>query len=58
MGQTYTSRLRGIYFRRLLYKDMEYFDIEGNEPGKLSERLSSDCNTISTLISIYLGVIC
>ena len=58
VGQTFTSRLRSIYFRRILYKDMEYFDREGNEPGKISERLSSDCNSINVLVSVYFGVIC
>lgn len=46
-----------MYFRRLLYKDMEYFDTEGNEPGNISNRLQNDCQTINTLISNYLGAI-
>ena len=36
---------------------MDYFDRQGNEPGNLSARLQSDCNTINILVSTYIGSI-
>ena len=43
IGQKFTLTIRKVYFRRLLYKDMDYFDQKGNEPGSISDRLQNDC---------------
>ena len=57
IGEKFTYTLRSKYFRRLMYKDMEYFDKEGNEPGNLSATLSKECRIINVLIGNYLGAI-
>lgn len=43
VGQNFTLNLRKAYFKRLLFKDMSYFDTKGNEPGNISNRLQNDC---------------
>lgn len=57
VGESFTYTIRNRYFRRMLYKDMEYFDQEENQPGSLSSRLALDCKSINTLISTYIGAI-
>jgi ATP-binding cassette subfamily B (MDR/TAP) protein 1 len=57
VGERFTFTIRNRYFRRLLYKDMEYFDQEENQPGSISSRLALDCKSINSLISTYIGAI-
>ena len=57
VGESFTNRLRKAYFRRLLYEDMEYYDIPTNEPGNLSARLQTECQIINMLVSSYIGSI-
>ena len=57
IGEKFTYTLRTEYFRKLLYKDMEYFDKEQNKPGNLSASLSKECKIINVLIGNYLGCI-
>lgn len=58
VGENYTYTLRYNYFRRVLYQDMAYFDLEENTPGAISDRLSTQCKSINSLVSTYLGSIC
>ena len=39
IGQEFTLGLRLKLFRRLLYKDLSYFDQKGNEPGNLTFKI-------------------
>jgi len=57
IGEMFTFTLRVKYFRRLMYKDLEYFDKEDNQPGAISSRLALDCKTINILIGTYVGSI-
>ena len=57
IGENFTCTIRSVYFRRILFKDMSYYDKKGNEPGNLSEKLSKDCSIINLIVGNYLGVI-
>lgn len=57
IGEMFTFTLRIKYFRRLMYKDLEYFDKVENQPGAISSRLALDCKTINILIGTYIGSI-
>jgi ATP-binding cassette subfamily B (MDR/TAP) protein 1 len=57
IGEMFTYTIRIKYFRRLMYKDLTYFDKEENQPGAISSRLALDCKTINILIGTYIGSI-
>ncbi len=57
MGEKFTTKLRKQYFRRLIYKDIEFFDEDDNKPGSINNRLSKDCLKVNVLIGTYLGAI-
>ena len=57
VAEKFVLRIRAVLFRKYLYKDVEFFDDEGNKPGTLSQKLSEDCRTIRTLVGMYLGTI-
>ena len=40
-----------------MFKDMAYFDKQGNEPGNLCSKLDNDCHIINLLVGTYMGVI-
>lgn len=57
LGEKFTFRLRTRYFRRLMYKDLDYFDQPENQPGEISSRLALDCKIINLIIGTYAGAI-
>ena len=57
VGEKFTFKLRTRYFRRLMYKDLDYFDNPENQPGDISSRLALDCKIINLIIGTYAGAI-
>ena len=57
VGELFTFALRTRYFRRLMYKDLAFFDREENQPGSVSSRLALDCKIVNILIGTYIGSI-
>lgn len=57
VGEEYTLHLRGRYFRKLMYMDLEYFDDRYHQPSALSTQLAEECKAVNSLIGSFFGSI-
>ena len=54
-GEELTKNLRKKVYTKFLLNDIEFFDEEENEPGKLCDKLSEDAKVINVLVTSMLG---
>jgi ATP-binding cassette subfamily B (MDR/TAP) protein 1 len=54
-GEEVTKNLRKKVYKKFLENDIEFFDDEDNEPGKLCDKLSEDAKVINVLVTSMLG---
>lgn len=57
VSDKFVVRIRRLLYRKLVFKDVAFFDQPSNKPGNLSARLVEDCKIMRTLVSTYLGAI-
>ena len=57
VSENFVFTIRKLLFKKLLNKDVAYFDCPENKPGHLSVKLSKDSSVIRVLVSTYLGSI-
>jgi ATP-binding cassette, subfamily B (MDR/TAP), member 1 len=57
VGSCLTQRLRKKIFLKMLRMPVAWFDIAKNNSGALSTRLSSDCNSVNSLVTVFIAVL-
>ena len=57
ISENFVFTVRKLLFKKILSKDVAYFDCPENKPGQLSLKLSEDSSVIRVLVSTYLGSI-
>ena len=57
VSENFVFIVRKLLFKKILNKDVAYFDLPENKPGHLSGKLSKDSSVIRILVSTYLGSI-
>lgn len=57
VGESITKKLRVETYHKILKMPVQWFDLEKNNAGNLTTRLSTDCSTVNTITTVTFAVI-